>query len=241
MRKVRETRFGSSEEVFDWSVMKLDLLSKGVATVPKLVDGKQCEALVKLYQSDKAFRKRIIMERHNFGIGDYAYFSEPLPRLVSQLRTEFYRRLAPLANQMMHGLRREYQYPGTLKQFRKRCQELGQTQPTPLMLHYKAGGMNRLHRDLYGPTLFPLQMMVMLSQAGRDFDGGEFVLVENYPRQQSQATVMTPDQGDLVIFPVFERPIQGKRGMLRVSVRHGVSRIHSGERWVLGIIFHDAQ
>ncbi|MCA9471685.1 MAG: 2OG-Fe(II) oxygenase [Nitrospirales bacterium] len=217
------------------------LYERGVATIANVVDPATCEELIARYDDTKSFRKRVNMEQHNFGVGDYAYFAEPLPRLVAGLRTQAYRQLVPVANRMMRDMGLDLHYPATLKQFRAYCREHGQTHPTPLLLHYQAGGMNRLHRDVYGPTLFPLQMMIMLNQKGRDYEGGEFVLVENRPRQQSQATVLTPAQGDLVIFPVSERPISGRRGMLRASVRHGVSRIHSGERWALGIIFHDAR
>ena len=225
----------------DWKTIEQTFIREGYAQIKNVIGKSDCLELIQSYNDDHVFRKRIVMERHNFGVGDYAYFADPLPNLVAQLRTEFYKYLAPMANQMMEVTRQDHRYPATLEQFRKRCQEHGQTQPTPLILHYKAGGINRLHRDLYGPTFFPLQIMVMLSQKGRDFEGGEFVLVENLPRQQSQVSVITPDQGDLVIFPVCERPIKGKRGMLRATIRHGVSRIHSGERWVLGIIFHDGQ
>ena len=221
----------------DWNMVEQAFMSEGYVLIKKVMSKQNCMEFVQGYGDDRVFRKRIVMERYNFGVGDYAYFAEPLPRLVSQLRTEFYRRLAPMANHMMESMRRDYRYPTTLKQFRAQCKLQGQTHPTPLMLHYKAGGMNRLHRDLYGPTIFPIQVMVMLSQKGRDFEGGEFVLAENRPRQQSLVSVITPDQGDLVIFPVFERPIKGKHGMFRASVRHGVSKIHSGERWVLGVIF----
>ncbi len=225
----------------DWKAIAQTFLTSGFAKLPGVVSIRDCVDLRNCYDNDHIFRKRIVMERYNFGVGDYAYFSEPLPKLVTQLRAEFYKRLVPMANHMMQSMRREHRYPPSLKLFRKLCQEHGQSLPTPLMLHYKTGGINRLHRDLYGPTSFPLQIMVMLSQKGKDFDGGEFVLVENRSRQQSVVSVVSPDQGDLVIFPVFERPIMGKRGMMRATVRHGVSRVHSGERWVLGIIFHDAE
>ncbi|MGB0911746.1 MAG: 2OG-Fe(II) oxygenase [Nitrospirales bacterium] len=225
----------------DWIAIEQQLWNTGFVCVPKVLQTKACKDLTQSYLNEDVFRKRIVMEQHNFGVGDYAYFAEPLPPLVSQLRTKLYERLAPIANRMMEAMRQKSQYPKTLTSFRAQCHVLGQTQPTPLILHYKTGGMNRLHRDVYGPTVFPLQGMVMLSQKGRDFEGGEFVLVENRPRQQSSASVMTPNQGDLVIFPGFERPYKGKRGVLRASIRHGVSRIHSGERWALGVIFHDAQ
>jgi len=226
---------------FDWKQIEETFMSVGYVHLPHVMNQKACLELIQCYQDDRNFRKRIVMERHNFGVGDYAYFAEPLPSLIVNLRRELYQGLAPIANHIMQVMRQEPRYPKTLKQFQVQCRSQGQTQPTPLILHYESGGMNRLHRDVYGPTIFPLQVMVMLSQKTRDFEGGEFVLVENRPRQQSTVSVLTPDQGDLVIFPVCDRPVEGKRGILRSSVRHGVSRIHAGERWVLGIIFHDAQ
>ncbi len=181
------------------------------------------------------------MARYQFGQGEYSYFAYPLPVLVSHLRTRLYTHLAPIANRMMETMNRSQQYPSTLAAFQKECRRQGQTQPTPLLLRYHSGDFNCLHRDLYGPTHFPLQAMVMLSQKGHEFEGGEFVLVENRPRQQASATVFTPDLGDLLIFPVHERPLQGKRGYVRASMRHGVSPLKTGHRHVLGIIFHDAK
>ena len=228
-------------DTLDWNAIKENLTSLGYAHVAHVVEPAACGDLITLYDDNRAFRSRIVMERYNFGIGGYSYFSEPLPRLVADLRTQLYERLVPLANDMMKVMGLPYRYPNTLQQFRQRCYAAGQTHPTPLLLRYEAGGFNCLHRDLYGRTVFPLQAMVMLSQRGRDFEGGEFVLVENRPRQQSRAMVLTPDLGDLIIFPVSERPIDGKRGILRAMMRHGVSRITSGQRWALGIIFHDAK
>lgn len=181
------------------------------------------------------------MARYNFGQGEYSYFAYPLPTLVSHLRTHLYTHLAPIANRMMDRLNRPQRYPSTLTAFQKECRRQGQTQPTPLLLRYHSGDFNCLHRDIYGPTLFPLQAMVMLSRKGQEFEGGEFVLVENRPRQQSRATVLNPGLGDLIIFPVFERPAAGNRGIMRTNMRHGVSPITTGHRCVLGIIFHDAQ
>lgn len=181
------------------------------------------------------------MARYNFGQGAYSYFANPLPPVVAHLRTHLYTYLVSIANHMMEMMNRPQRYPAALVPFRKECERQGQTQPTPLLLRYDEGGFNCLHRDIYGPTLFPLQAMVMLNQQGKEFEGGEFLLVENRPRQQARGTVLIPDQGDLIIFPVSDRPVQGKRGMLRASMRHGVSPITSGQRWVLGIIFHDAQ
>jgi hypothetical protein len=181
------------------------------------------------------------MERYQFGHGEYSYFAAPLPKIVETLRQVLYKHLAQLANYMVESMGGAPTYPKTLSQFLKICHANGQVRPTPLMLRYEAGGFNCLHRDLYGPTVFPLQTMVMLSQQGKDFKGGEFVLVENRPRKQSRATVLNPQQGEMIIFPVSKRPVQGKRGILRATMRHGVSPIQSGHRWTLGIIFHDAQ
>lgn len=225
----------------DWKAIEHSLDSVGYAHLPGLVQERACQKLIQVYADDHAFRSRIVMERYNFGEGEYSYFAEPLPTLVSELRTQLYEHLAPLANRMMMALQAPHQYPGTLEQFRHECAKAGQTKPTPLMLRYEQGGFNCLHRDLYGETLFPLQTMVMLSQHREDFEGGEFVLVENRHRQQSRATVLIPNLGDLIIFPVSDRPVQGKRNMLRATVRHGVSRVKAGTRWTLGIIFHDAK
>ena len=181
------------------------------------------------------------MARYSFGQGEYSYFAYPLPPLVAHLRTHLYTHLAPIANRMMDLLNRPHWYPSTLAAFQKECLRQGQTQPTPLLLRYHRGDFNCLHRDIYGPTLFPLQAMIMLSAPGKEFQGGEFVLVENRPRQQARVVVFNPDPGDLLIFPVHERPIQGKRGYVRALMRHGVSPLKTGQRYVLGIIFHEAK
>ncbi len=225
----------------DWASIFHSLLTNGWAHVPDLIKPQECRSLIKLYGQDRYFRSRIDMAHYNFGQGAYSYFADPLPSLVAHLRTHLYTHLAPIANHMMKMMNQPQRYPATHSAFRRECERQGQTKPTPLLLRYEAGGFNCLHRDLYGPTLFPVQAMVMLSQQGKDFEGGEFLLVENRPRQQARGTVLKPDQGDLLIFPVADRPVQGKRGMLRASMRHGVSPITSGQRWGLGIIFHDAK
>lgn len=235
----------SSREI-DWSTLQWTRLEEqltilGYAHHAALLPSEACRDLVALYSQDSRFRKRIDMERFQFGLGEYSYFSEPLPSLVAFLRTTLYKFLAPVANRLMQSMRVPVHYPTTLNQFRRNCRAAGQIYPTPLMLRYRVGGFNCLHRDIYGPTVFPLQAMVMLSQPGTDFSGGEFVLVENRPRLQARSLVVTPNQGDLLIFPVSERPVPGKRGILRATMRHGVSRLHSGQRWTLGIIFHDAK
>ncbi len=225
----------------DWTSITHSLFTNGWAHEPHFVQPSECQSLAKLYDQDRYFRSRIDMARYNFGQGEYSYFANPLPAVVAHLRTHLYPHLVPIANRMMELMNRSQRYPATHAAFRKACQRQGQTKPTPLLLHYEAGGFNCLHRDIYGPTLFPLQVMVMLSHPGKDFEGGEFLLVENRPRQQARGIVLKPDRGDLLIFPVSDRPVQGKRGMLRASMRHGISPVTSGQRWALGIIFHDAK
>lgn len=225
----------------DWATIEAAVREQGYARTPKLLSAAECRSLIALYPDDGRFRSRVDMARHRFGEGDYAYFAEPLPPLVAALRAAFYRRLAPMANRMAEELGREARYPPTLAAYRRRCRAAGQSKPTPLLLHYRAGGYNRLHRDLYGPLTFPLQAAAMLSRPGADYEGGEFLLVENLPRQQSRGEAIRAGRGEVVIFPVFERPVAGKRGTLRATMRHGMSRLHRGERYVLGLIFHDAE
>ena len=217
------------------------ILTQGWAQIPGVVRPAICQDLPKLYDHDQNFRSRIDMARYNFGQGEYSYFAHPLPRVVTHFRKNLYPHLVPIANQMMELLNQPLRYPASHAAFLEECQREGQIHPTSLILRYEKGGFNCLHRDLYGPTVFPLQAMVMLSQPGRDFRGGEFLLVENRPRQQSRGVALSPRQGDVLIFPVADRPVQGKRGMLRASMRHGVSPVLSGKRWTLGVIFHDAQ
>jgi len=181
------------------------------------------------------------MGRHRFGEGDYGYFAEPLPPLVSEVRESLYALLAPIAGRIASELGQPGDFPDTLSGWRAQCARAGQPHPTPLLLRYTAGGYNRLHQDLYGDLSFPLQATVLLSDPARDFTGGEFLLVENRPRQQSIGTALALERGEAVIFPVAERPVPGARGTLRASMRHGMSRLHEGERYALGIIFHDAK
>jgi len=236
----------SSESVIDkldrvdWDDARRSIEADGYARTGSLLDAAACARLIDDYADDSLFRKRIDMERHAFGVGRYGYFASPLPHLVATLRTELYRRLAPIANEMMTAMGRDIRYPPSLATYRRRCHDAGQTKPTPLILEYGPGGYNRLHRDLYGELHFPLQVAVMLSRPGRDYDGGEFLLVENRPRQQSIGSSVTLSRGEAVVFPAYERPVPGKRGTLRAEVRHGVSRIVCGRRFTLGIIFHDA-
>ena len=181
------------------------------------------------------------MGRHRFGEGDYGYFSEPLPPIVDALRTGLYRLLAPIAGRLQRDLGESARYPPELAAWRARCARAGQSQPTPLLLRYRADGYNRLHQDLYGELVFPLQVTILLSDPGADFTGGEFLLVENRPRQQSIGTALALARGEAVVFPALARPVRGARGFLRASVRHGMSRLHRGERYALGLIFHDAR
>lgn len=225
----------------DWASIEDSIVASGHVHVPRMLRASTCRSLRTLYDDDCRFRSRIVMARHGFGQGEYSYFAYPLPAPVSHLRTRLYAALSPIANRMMETMNRPHRYPSTLAAFRRACQRQGQTQPTPLLLRYRRGDFNCLHRDLYGPTFFPLQAMVMLSRKDHEFEGGEFVLVEHRPRQQSRVTVLNPDLGDLIIFPVCERPVAGRRGLTRTNVRHGVSRITAGHRCVLGIIFHDAR
>ncbi len=224
----------------DWKAIETELDARGCARAGAVLGKEECARLVALYGDDARFRKRVDMERHRFGRGDYAYFANPLPDVVSSLRRALYPRLAPLANAWMERLRRPERYELELDGYLARCHAAGQTKPTPLLLHYEQSGFNCLHRDLYGALAFPLQAMFMLSEPAVDFTGGEFLVVENRTRQQSIGTALSPARGELVLFAVNERPVLGGRGFTRASLRHGVSAVESGQRYTLGIIFHDA-
>jgi hypothetical protein len=200
----------------------------------------ECDELAALYTSEDHFRSRVVMAWHGFGQGEYKYFSYPLPDVVSRLRDELYPRLAPIANRWSAAMGMKARFPGKHAQFLKRCHAAGQRRPTPLLLQYGAGDYNCLHQDLYGEHVFPLQLTILLSQPGRDFTGGEFVMTEQRPRMQSRAEVVPLGKGDAVVFAVHHRPVQGTRGIYRVNLRHGVSRVRSGRRHTAGIIFHDA-
>jgi hypothetical protein len=224
----------------DWPRVEAELDASGCARTGLLLDAAECTALAALYADPANFRSRVVMARHGFGRGEYQYFADPLPRRVAQLRAELYAALVPLANRWAAALRLEARYPADHAEFLDRCHAAGQTRPTPLLLRYEAGDYNCLHQDLYGPLVFPLQVAILLSEPGRDFSGGEFVLTEQRPRLQSRAEVVAPRGGEAVIFAVNERPVQGTRGLTRVKHRHGVSRLRAGRRFTLGIIFHDA-
>jgi uncharacterized protein len=224
----------------DWTSIAEGLDTRGFAMIPKLLPEARCNMLAGFYSDESLFRSRIMMARHGFGQGEYKYFAYPLPDLIARLRTGLYPGLAMIANRWNLAMALDARYPATHEAFLERCQEAGQTRPTPLLLHYGAGDYNCLHQDLYGEHVFPLQVAILLSQPGRDFTGGEFVLTEQRPRMQSRASVVPLSQGDAVVFAVHHRPVRGARGIYRVTLRHGVSEILSGKRYTLGIIFHDA-
>jgi hypothetical protein len=225
----------------DWRELARELDERGYARLPGLLAPSECSELAALYGEARRFRKRVVMEQHRFGVGEYQYFGYPLPALVRTLRVGFYARLAPIANAWCETLGARERYPASLQAFLARCRERGQTRPTPLLLHYRAGGYNRLHQDLYGAVAFPLQITCQLSKAGADFTGGEFLLLEQRPRMQSRGEAIVLEQGEAILFPSRERPVPGPRGASRAQMRHGVSAVRSGERTALGIIFHDAE
>jgi hypothetical protein len=225
----------------DWPRMTSELGTQGCAVTGPLLSSDECAALAAQYPQDAPFRSRVIMARHGFGRGEYKYFAYPLPGLIAELRTALYPHLAAIANRWNEVMGVAVRYPADHDDFLKRCHKAGQGKPTPLLLQYGSGDYNCLHQDLYGEHVFPLQATVLLSRPGDDFTGGEFVLTEQRPRMQSRAEVVPLTQGEAVIFPVHHRPVQGTRGIYRVNMRHGVSRIRGGQRHTLGVIFHDAR
>lgn len=225
----------------DWRRIGSELDELGYARIEPLLTAKDCDELMELYADRSRFRSRIQMERFRYGVGEYKYLARPLPRVVRDLRTALYRGLAPLANRWAERLGEVSPYPPSLERFLDQCHERGQSKPTPLILRYGEGGYNCLHQDLYGEIAFPLQFTCMLNTRGTDFVGGEILLVEQRPRAQSRGHAIALGRGEGIIFPNRHRPVEGKRGDYRVNVRHGVSTVHSGTRYALGIIFHDAR
>jgi uncharacterized protein len=225
----------------NWSEASTQLDAYGWAMIDKVLNATECRALAGLYDDERRFRSHIIMARHGFGRGEYKYFKYPLPDLIADLRVALYARLAPLANGWNERMGIDVRYPDSHAAFVERCHKAGQTRPTPLLLRYGAGDYNCLHQDLYGEHVFPFQVAFLLAEPGKDFTGGEFVLTEQRPRMQSRAEVVPLRQGDGVIFAVHNRPVQGTRGTYRVNLRHGVSRVRSGQRHTVGVIFHDAK
>lgn len=229
-------------DALDWESAGDSLSQRGYAVTETILLPEECASLRAMYGDQSQFRNQIVMERYRFGAGDYKYFANPLPEVVSALRTAAYPHLANVANQWAEALgEKSPQFPAEHAAFLKICHQAGQTKPTPLLLHYEASGYNCLHQDIYGEVAFPLQMVFLLGQQGRDWEGGEFLLVEQQPRAQSKAEVVQADQGQAIIFTTRYRPVRGTRGYYRVNMKHGVSRVHRGTRYTLGVIFHDAK
>ncbi len=227
-------------DAIDWFNVEEELNGYGCAMLPNLLSVQECDALSALYPRDDLYRSRVVMGRHGFGRGEYKYFAYPLPQPVAQLREALYPRLAPVANRWNEVMKIDVRYPAVHGDFVERCHAAGQLRPTPLLLQYATDDYNCLHQDLYGEHVFPLQVAILLSEPGEDFTGGEFVMTEQRPRMQSRTEVVPLGKGDAVVFAVHHRPVQGSRGVYRVNLRHGVSRLRSGHRHTLGVIFHDA-
>jgi hypothetical protein len=225
----------------DWQRVSQELDENGNTQLPRMLSAKECDTLAALYADDKHFRSRVVMERYSFGRGEYKYFRYPLPDIISELRTTLYSHLATVANRWNQVMGIDVRYPKDHADYLHRCHHAGQLRPTPLLLQYGSDDFNCLHQDLYGEHVFPIQVTILLSEPGRDFTGGEFILVEQRPRMQSRAEVAALAKGDAVAFAVHNRPVRAKRGFYRANFRHGVSRLRSGQRYTLGIIFHDAK
>jgi hypothetical protein len=225
---------------FDWQQIGQNLDDQGSALLKGLLSTEECLTIASLYPEESIFRSRVVMGRHGFGRGEYKYFAYPLPSIIQGLRTALYPRLVPVANRWNRAMGIEVQFPENHADFIQRCHDAGQQRPTPLLLQYGVGDYNCLHQDLYGEHVFPIQVAILLSEPQRDFTGGEFVLTEQRPRMQSRPEVVPLGQGDAVAFAVHHRPVQGTRGTYRVNLRHGVSRLRTGQRHTVGIIFHDA-
>ena len=241
--RVMERGLSAGERVaaLEWRRIGEELNAQGNGVLESLLTAEECAALAGLYPDESVFRSRVVMGSHGFGRGEYKYFRYPLPEIVEELRTALYPRLAPIANGWNAAMDIAVRYPETHEAFLRRCHTAGQKKPTPLLLQYGEGDYNCLHQDVYGEHVFPIQVAILLSEPGKDFTGGEFVLTEQRPRMQSRAEVVGLRQGDGVAFAVHHRPVKGTRGIYRVNMRHGVSRLRSGKRHTLGIIFHDAQ
>ncbi len=224
----------------DWLQLSRDIHDKGYGIIPGFMNDDQCNQFISGY-NNAAYRKTVTMERYRFGLGEYKYYDYPLPDMIENIRTDIYPKLAPIANSWMENLKVDKTFPDEFEDLKAECHNNNQQKPTALILKYGQGGFNTLHQDLYGAVYFPLQCVVMLSKPGTDFTGGEFVLMQQIPRAQSKAIVLTPDKGDMIIFTTNFRPEKGTRGYYRVNMKHGVSEVHTGERYALGVIFHDAE
>ena len=240
-RPVSSRAIDTRVEAVDWASASTHLDGYGWAMLRQLLTADECETIAGLYEDDRRFRSHVVMARHGFGRGEYKYFTYPLPGIVADLRRTIYPHLAPIANRWNESMRIHVRYPDTHAEFIARCHEAGQRRPMPLLLQYATGDYNALHQDLYGEHVFPLQLTILLSEPEQDFTGGEFVLIEQRPRMQSRAEVVPLRRGDAVVFAVHHRPVHGTRGTYRVNLRHGVSRLRSGHRHTVGVIFHDAK
>ncbi|MBL4827390.1 MAG: 2OG-Fe(II) oxygenase [Spongiibacteraceae bacterium] len=227
-------------EKIDWHLICADLHEKGFALVPGFLSSKQCRQVIRLYDSEQNFRKKVVMERYGYGLGEYQYFDYPLPTIVQEIREQLYPKLVPVANTWMSELKIDWQFPNTLKAFQAQCHANQQLKPTPLILKYDKGGFNALHQDMYGDVYFPLQSVFLLNEPGTDFSGGELVLTQQIPRAQSTVNVLIPEKGDMLLFASNFRAVKGLKAFRRVTMKHGVSPLHSGQRHTLGVIFHDA-
>lgn len=225
----------------NWTEIAASLDAEGYAQVKGVLHRDECERLKAAYPNGALYRKTVVMERHNYGIGEYKYFAYPLPPVVQQLREYVYPYLAPVANNWMRQLNKEHPFPDNLNELIEHCHQHQQTKPTALILKYEKGGFNAMHQDLYGEIYFPMQLVFILDEPGRDYEGGEFVLTQQKPREQSRAMVLKPAQGDMLIFTTSFRPVKGTRGYNRVNMKHGVSEVTQGKRHSMGIIFHDAK
>ncbi len=230
----------SKINTLQWQEIRDGLHRQGYAIIPGLLNDAQCDALKNNYTAPEGYRKTVVMERYRFGLGEYKYFDYPLPSLIQVIRENIYSQLVPVANAWMKALNIEQQFPENLATLHAQCRAKGQSKATVLILKYGAGGHNTLHQDLYGDVFFPIQSVLFLSEPGRDYTGGEFVLTQQTPRAQSKAIVLKPGKGDMLIFTTNFRPVKGAKGYYRVMMKHGVSEVHQGERYTLGIIFHDA-
>jgi len=240
-RPVSSRAIDTRVEAVDWASASTHLDGYGWAMLRQLLTADECETIAGVDEDDRRFRSHVVMARHGFGRGEYKYFTYPLPGIVADLRRTIYPHLAPIANRWNESMRIHVRYPDTHAEFIARCHEAGQRRPTPLLLQYATGDYNALHQDLYGEHVFPLQLTILLSEPEQDFTGGEFVLIEQRPRMQSRAEVVPLRRGDAVVFAVHHRPVHGTRGTYRVNLRHAVSRLRSGHRHTVGVIFHDAK
>ena len=232
--------FETTLSTTNWQDVTESMNGKGYALIPKILTADQCEELIQAYDNERLYRKTVVMERYRFGLGEYKYFDYPLPKIIQALRETMYPKLSPIANLWMKVLKIEKLFPDTLEELQLLCHQNNQLKPTPLILKYGKGGFNTLHQDVYGEVYFPMQAVMFLNDPDKDFTGGEFVLTQQVPRAQSQAIVLKPKKGDMLIFTTSFRPIKGARGYYRANMRHGVSEVTTGKRHTLGIIFHDA-